>query len=187
MDETTFKAGDQVIREGEGGDLLYMVEEGEFDCFKKLKGEEAFIKTYSTGEAFGELALLYNAPRAASITAKTDGKLFVLDRNTFSAIMKESASKKRELFENSLKKVELLDSIDPYERSQVCDALKEYSYNAGEYVIRQGDIGDKFYIVVEGKLVAERKVTPGTKFVIQLLMPKPSTTTRKVTISERSL
>ena len=38
--------------------------------------------------------------------------------------MKESASKKRELFENSLKKVELLDSIDPYERSQICDALR---------------------------------------------------------------
>jgi cAMP-dependent protein kinase regulator len=73
--------------------------------------------------------------------------------------MKESASKKRELFENSLKKVELLDSIDPYERSQICDALKENSYNPGEYIIRQGDIGDKFYIVVEGKLVAERKAS----------------------------
>lgn len=50
-----------------------------------------------------------------------------------------------------------MDSIDPYERSQICDALKECSYNPGEYVIRQDDIGDKFYIVVEGKLVAERK------------------------------
>ena len=38
MDETTFKPGEQVIKEGEGGDLLYMVEEGEFDCYKKIKG-----------------------------------------------------------------------------------------------------------------------------------------------------
>ena len=42
---------------------------------------------------------------------------------------------------------------------KICDALKENSYNPGEYIIRQGDIGDKFYIVVEGKLVAERKAT----------------------------
>jgi len=59
------------------------------------------------------LALLYNAPRAASIVAKNAGKLFALDRNTFSLIMKKSASKKREALENTLKKVELLDSIDP--------------------------------------------------------------------------
>ena len=95
MEETSYEGGEQIIREGEGGDLLYMVEEGEFDCFKNIKGVETHIKTYTAGEAFGELALLYNAPRAASITAKTAGKLFALDRNTFSAIMKESASKKR--------------------------------------------------------------------------------------------
>lgn len=43
-----------------------------------------------------------------------------------------------------------------YSRSQICDVLKESTYNPGDYVIRQGDIGDSFYIVVNGKLVAER-------------------------------
>jgi cAMP-dependent protein kinase regulator len=43
------------------------------------------------GEAFGELALLYNAPRAASIKAKTDSVLFSLDRETFNNIVKEAA------------------------------------------------------------------------------------------------
>jgi cAMP-dependent protein kinase regulator len=66
------------------------------------------------GDAFGELALMYNAPRAATIRAKTDGKLFLLDRITFNRIVKEAAEKKRNLFETTLKKVELLDSIDPY-------------------------------------------------------------------------
>ena len=163
-----------------------MVEEGEFSCSKNIEGHDKYIKTYVAGEAFGELALLYNAPRAASIVAKTNGKVFALDRNTFSAIMKESASKKRDLFESTLKKVELLDSIDPYERSQICDALKENSYNPGEYVIRQGDMGDKFYIVVEGKLVAERKATPGITRLIQVPTQKWSTTTRKETTSARS-
>lgn len=95
---------------------MFMVEEGEFDCYKKINGKETFLKTYSTGDAFGELALLYNAPRAATIKAKTNGKLFQLDRVTFNRIVKESSEKKRALFETTLKKVELLDSIDPYER-----------------------------------------------------------------------
>jgi cAMP-dependent protein kinase regulator len=53
------------------------------------------LKTYKSGEAFGELSLMYNAPRAATITAKTPGKVFALDRLTFSQIVKQSAIKKR--------------------------------------------------------------------------------------------
>ena len=58
-------------------------------------GENKFLKTYHSGEAFGELALLYNAPRAATIIAKTEAKLWQLDRNTFNYIVKEAATKKR--------------------------------------------------------------------------------------------
>ena len=63
-----------------------------------------------------------------------------------------------------MKKVELLDSVDSYERTQICDVLKESKYGPGEYVIRQGDTGDKFYIVVDGKLVAERSDSGGNNF-----------------------
>jgi len=45
------------------------------------------LKTYVTGETFGELALMYNAPRAASIMCKTEGKLFALDRQTFKNVV----------------------------------------------------------------------------------------------------
>lgn len=50
-------------------------------------------------------------------------------------------------------------------RSQICDVLKESTYSPGEYVIRQGDIGDRFYIIVSGKLVAERKNADSIKFI----------------------
>jgi len=51
------------------------------------------IQTYIPGESFGELALLYNAPRAASIKAKTEAVLFALDRATFNNIVKDAAIK----------------------------------------------------------------------------------------------
>jgi cAMP-dependent protein kinase regulator len=47
-----------------------------------------YLKTYYPGEAFGELALLYNAPRAATIKVKTSAVLFALDRQTFNNIVK---------------------------------------------------------------------------------------------------
>jgi len=78
---------------------LYVVDNGELDCFKVFKkGDEAkYLKTYKPGESFGELALLYNAPRAATIKAKTASTLFSLDRETFNNIVKDAASKKESL------------------------------------------------------------------------------------------
>ena len=60
------------------------------------------MKTYQPGEGFGELALLYNAPRAASIQAKTDVTLWSLDRDTFNNIVKEASIKQREKYDEFL-------------------------------------------------------------------------------------
>lgn len=83
-----------IIKEGEAGDVLYLVESGEYDCYKLVGEENVFIKTYVSGEAFGELALMYNAPRAASIVTRKPGKLLSLDRATLSQVLKVAALRK---------------------------------------------------------------------------------------------
>ena len=105
MEEHNTSAGEDVIIEGEQGDTLYVIDSGEFDCYKVIGGEQKYLKTYKPGEFFGELALMYNAPRAASIKSKGDGKLFGLDRATFNHIVQEAASKKRRYYSNILSKV----------------------------------------------------------------------------------
>jgi cAMP-dependent protein kinase regulator len=107
------------------------------------------------------LALLYNCPRAATVQAKTDCILWAVDRETFNNIVKEAAQKKRVLYENFLKSVEILSSVDPYELSQIADALKTSYYNKGDFVIREGEIGDVFYIIVDGNAVATKTKEPG--------------------------
>lgn len=69
MDEKKVKSGDFVIKEGEDGEVLFIIESGRYKCTKVFAGntEPTYLKTYEPGEAFGELALLYNAPRAATI------------------------------------------------------------------------------------------------------------------------
>jgi len=98
---------------------MYVVESGVLQCTKIFKGssQPTLLKEYQAGEGFGELALLYNAPRAASIKAKTDCVVWKLDRDTFNHIVKDAAAKKRDKFENFLSSVKILQSMDPYERS----------------------------------------------------------------------
>jgi len=102
MEEMKFKAGDKVIVQGDDGDYFYVLDEGNLDCTKQYKGkpEPTYLKTYEPGESFGELALLYNAPRAANINAKTDCTCFALDRACFNNIVKAAACKKRERYED---------------------------------------------------------------------------------------
>ena len=105
--------------------------------------------------------MLYNAPRAATVKARSDSILWSVDRETFNHIVKEAAQKKREQYEEFLRKVEILSTIEPYELSQISDALKVSNYNPKEYVIREGELGDVFYIVLEGEAIATKTIEPG--------------------------
>jgi cAMP-dependent protein kinase regulator len=63
------QAGEKVITEGDNGDFLFVIEKGTLNCIKSVNGEEKVVKTVNEGDVFGELALLYNCPRAASVMA----------------------------------------------------------------------------------------------------------------------
>eukprot|EP00349_Pseudokeronopsis_sp_Brazil_P005416 CAMPEP_0202963476 /NCGR_PEP_ID=MMETSP1396-20130829/7465_1 /ASSEMBLY_ACC=CAM_ASM_000872 /TAXON_ID= /ORGANISM="Pseudokeronopsis sp., Strain Brazil" /LENGTH=177 /DNA_ID=CAMNT_0049684721 /DNA_START=469 /DNA_END=1002 /DNA_ORIENTATION=- len=163
MDEKRVPAGEVVITEGQKGDHLYVVEDGVLECFKKFPDhpDPKHIKDYQPGEAFGELALLYNAPRAATIKAKTPSLLWVLDRNTFSHIVKDAAARKREKYEDFLKSVDLLKAMDHYERSKLADAIKEKDVKPDEFIIKEGEEGETFYILISGEAVATKTMAPG--------------------------
>jgi CRP-like cAMP-binding protein len=77
--ELPVPAGEAVVREGEPGDRLYVIAEGDFDV---VSAEGAF-PSLADGEVFGEIALLRDVPRTATVTARTDAVVFALDRDAF--------------------------------------------------------------------------------------------------------
>lgn len=164
MEEKLFKKDEYVIVQGDKGDCLFFVEEGNLECYKQFSKDKdpIMVKKYQPGDAFGELALLYNAPRAASIKAVSEKVItWKLDRETFNNIVKDAARKKRERYEEFLKKVEILSTVDPYELMQICDALKSATYKKDDYIIREGEIGDVFYILEEGEAQATKTLEAG--------------------------
>ena len=158
-EEKKYKKNDYIIKQGDNGDNLYIIDSGELVCEKVFnKGEPpTYLKTYKEGELFGELALLYNAPRAATIYAKTDCVLWAIDRLTFNSIIKESAINKREKYKKFLETIPLLSTVESYELYSICDAIKMEKYQKNSYIIREGEQGDKFFILDEGEAVATKE------------------------------
>lgn len=149
-----------LIKQGADGDCLYIVEKGSLQCWREDGGKEAMVKLVGPGDVFGELALLYNAPRAATVKSTSDCRLWRLDRDTFNAIVKDAATKKREMYDSFLSKVRLLESMNAYDRTKLADALRTEEFQDGEYIVRQGEDGDVFFLIEEGSAVA-MKLFPG--------------------------
>lgn len=152
MFEKSVEPGEFIIRQGDGGDNFYVIERGKFEVYVKQdkQDKENHIHTYDNSGAFGELALLYNQPRAATVKAITPGTLWAMDRLTFRRILLKSAFKKCKMYENLLNKVPMLKSLEPFERMSLADALLPKQYDDGEQIIKQGDSADGMYFVEDG-------------------------------------
>ncbi|KDN53150.1 camp-binding domain-like protein [Tilletiaria anomala UBC 951] len=117
--------------------------------------------SYGPGHSFGELALLYLQPRAATILSTSPCTLWALDRVTFRSILMETNSRRRALYDSFLKDVALFEHLSDAERAKISDALEVRTYDIGQRPIKQGERGTEFFIIVEGFAeVKKRKLAP---------------------------
>eukprot|EP00981_Chlorochromonas_danica_P000839 scaffold198_cov169-Ochromonas_danica.AAC.10 len=143
--------GEDIIKQGDIGDTFYLLESGAVDVWIKKGGaDEIRVHTYKPGDSFGELAILYNAPRAATCRAKSDCTLWVLDRVSFKVIVVAAAMQKREIYRNFLAQVPILESLTEMEVLTLADSLAEEKYDDGAVICQQGEEGNYFYIIKEG-------------------------------------
>lgn len=147
LEEKRYPKDTEIIKQGDEGDFFYIVEKGTVDYLVDNK----VVNTSTDGSSFGELALMYNSPRAATVLAKTDCILWALDRMTFRRILLEGTAKKRSLYENFLKEVPVLQSLSTYERSKLADALSTQLFQAGDNVVTEGEAGENFYFIEDGQ------------------------------------
>lgn len=152
MFEVSPKAGDIIIQQGDEGDNFYVIDKGTTEVLISSEdgGEPNIVGEVKDGGCFGELALIYGTPRAATIRAKTDCHLWAIDRNSYRRILMGATIRKRKIYEEFLEKVKLLSSLDKWERLSVADALETVNFTAGDVIMKEGDAGDDFYIIEEG-------------------------------------
>lgn len=146
-EQQTVSQGDVVIKEGDRGDHFYMVETGEFSFTRDGQS----LDVTAPHSSFGELALLFNAPRAATVTACSDAILWVIHRSTFrQAIASSNARMRRELAQK-LSRVEILQSLSHHQLEHLADVVTPRNIEKGAVVIRKGETGHTLYLIDEGE------------------------------------
>jgi CRP/FNR family cyclic AMP-dependent transcriptional regulator len=92
MDEMKFKAGQVIIREGELGNLFYVITEGNVEItVRDAGGEDLVLHKAGPGDFFGELSMLTNEPRAARVRAIEDLTTLALERDDFFEFLRTHA------------------------------------------------------------------------------------------------
>ncbi|CAG2240366.1 PRKG1 [Mytilus edulis] len=154
MYEKKIKQGHYIIREGDAGQHLYVSADGELEVLKSNK----VLGKMTAGRAFGELAILYNCTRTASVRALTDIKVWVLDRRVFQAIMMKTGLQRQEENIKFLRSVPLLQNLPTDKLAKIADVLEVDFYHEGDFIIREGAVGDTFFIINKGEVQVTQKI-----------------------------
>ncbi|KAG5363729.1 cAMP-dependent protein kinase regulatory subunit [Yarrowia sp. B02] len=153
LQEKKCAAGEEIITQGDEGDYFYIVESGGVEFIK----DGVKVNSSGAGSSFGELALMYNAPRAATVVATQPCVLWSLDRVTFRKILLDGTHQRRSMYDGFLREVPILKDLGSYERNKLADALTSQVVEPGTAVIVEGEAGDAFYLVESGEAEVTKK------------------------------
>uniref|UniRef100_L7LYD3 cGMP-dependent protein kinase n=1 Tax=Rhipicephalus pulchellus TaxID=72859 RepID=L7LYD3_RHIPC len=142
-----------IIKEGDVGSVVYVMEEGKVEVTKENK----FLCTLGPGKVFGELAILYNCTRTATVKAVSDCKLWAIERQCFQTIMMRTGLVRQSEYTEFLKSVPTFRKLPEETLVKISDVLEETTYAQGDYIIRQGARGDTFFIISKGTVKVTRK------------------------------
>jgi hypothetical protein len=119
------------------------------DAQRRVSGNAVRI-SQGAGWVFGDVALLFNSPRTASVVAASDVVLWAMDRPTFLTLVMKHAQGARTL--RFVRKVPLLKGLSDNDLLRVAGRMPERSYEDGQALIRYGERGDEMYLIRYGKV-----------------------------------
>lgn len=172
MEKKTYKK-ENIIKEGDDGTHMFVLEKGTVSISKG----KSHVCELSPGMLFGELAILYNCRRTASVTCTASVSCWALERSVFQAVVKSAGQAKDEERLNLLKKVKDLSQFAESKLRKIADCLEEETFEAGTLIFKQGSytillknfikttsagaVGDFFYIIQSGEVAITKNNSNG--------------------------
>jgi len=142
----SIKEGETLYKEGSQGNYWYIVSSGELNKLNNNK----LISQLKRGDSFGEKSIMNGAPRSTSVVAVTDCKLWVLKRSVFKKILEFIFTSN---YEQNMVFLEGLNMpLDSTSKSIMANNLIQEIYLKGQYICKEGEVGNCLYIVKDGEI-----------------------------------
>ncbi|CAD8118816.1 unnamed protein product [Paramecium sonneborni] len=142
----TTRNADYIFKQGDKATLFFIIERG--DC--KIIINEEVKRVLKKSEYFGELALMYHAPRSASVQAIGDCGFWVLERKKFRKAVEDIQQKAYEINRKFLDQVKFFDFMTEEQRDNIANVLITLKFKQGEIIVNEGDMANSFYIIQKG-------------------------------------
>jgi len=149
MFKTFVKEDEELIVQGTEGDEFYVIDQGSFDVI--VNGEK--VAELGRGKCFGELALLYDAPRNATVKATAASVVWSVQRGVFRSALQTLYERSDAQHVKLLRNLEIFNSLLTNELHLISDACTEHAYESGDHIIKEGQKGDRFYMIMEGEAI----------------------------------
>ncbi len=161
-----FPAGAVICKEGEYGDTSYAIIEGTVEVNINTEGHENLtLSLLEEGNIFGEMAALSGSPRSASVSAKDDTVVLEIPASTLKDLIERSLGFKERIdtlykeraVNNYLKKVPFFATLDDSLLARLGDSVNLITYNKGDIIFSEGEVGDALYIIRTGFVKVTKK------------------------------
>jgi len=155
-----YQPNSAIIRQGEKGDKFYILLNGQADVFINMPGgSELQVNQLKPGQYFGEMALLGGGLRAATVKASHDAPVSVaaFDEKSFNSLMDDSRSLREELMSlverrNMYNQLHAVSSLSEQELGEILKEIKPVTYNESYEIFKQSDVGQTFYVLLDGQV-----------------------------------
>lgn len=155
-----------VIREGDVDDSMFIVSSGRVKVTKTSEtGGEIVLAHLGDGAFFGEMALLSEAPRSASVIAEEETVLFEVSRQVVAEVTKSFPSVahiimrfyRQRLLSNLMATSPIFRPLDLEQRKGLIEKFKSREVPANEKLLEEGAAGDGLYLILSGKVEVSKK------------------------------
>lgn len=154
-----FEEGDTIFAEGESGDKLYIIERGFCEIWKDVHGTNTRICRIQKGDFFGELAVMYDMPRSATVKAVTGITLLSLSRDDLYKTLPEDKIQHMKVLARAqvFSSVPLLSKLDTQTKVLIAGRLRVDVWEPGESILREnahvGGPTQRLYLIEKGQCV----------------------------------